>query len=255
MPIAPLEPGLPAKPKPGRPPVFSEAERSKRILDAAERVFTRDGYGATTMEEVARVAGMAKKTVYRLFRDKEHLFAVLISDADAFPDGTSPASRSDPTEALRDHLLALAEFVLSPRQVAMTRLLISEARHSPERADEFYARVMRKGQQHQTECLARVLGASRAAQIGDLDGVAMALFGAALGGLHLSALFGRQDGFPREQLVAQIDRAIALMLPGLLGTPDGPDRQRQPAPEAVPRAQSRGQTGTESSKPARGGET
>lgn len=207
--------------KPGRPPALSEPDRRRRILDAAEQVFTADGYGAATMEAVARVAGMSKRTVYAQFPDKTRLFAALIGDADAFPG--SPDRRrprpSDPAEHLRDHLLALAEFVLSPRQVALTRLLIAEARHSPELAEEFYARVMRKGQAHLSEGVARVLGTRGATGHDDVRGVAMALFGASLGGLHLAALFGKQEGVPRERLVAQIDLAIALVLPSATTRP------------------------------------
>jgi len=41
-----------------------------RILDAAERLFTERGYGATTMESIAAEAGVATDTVYAGFRNK-----------------------------------------------------------------------------------------------------------------------------------------------------------------------------------------
>ena len=41
-----------------------------RILDAAERLFTERGYGATTMESIASEAGVATDTVYASFRSK-----------------------------------------------------------------------------------------------------------------------------------------------------------------------------------------
>ena len=210
-------PPIRVNPGPGRPPVLSETERCKRILDAAEKVFVAEGYGAATMEEVARVARMSKKTIYRLFPDKEHLFGALMSDVDGFPgsEGKRAPIPSDPIDDLRNHLLTMAEFTLSSRQVEITRLVISEARHSPKLADEFYARVMRKGQAYLTEGVARALKAKGVAEAHDPEATAMALFGAALGGLHLAALFGRQTGVPREQLLAHIDLAIALVLPRL----------------------------------------
>ncbi len=232
----------PTRAKPGRPPVLSEQERRKRILDAAERIFTSDGYGAATMEGIICAAGMSKKTVYGLFPDKERLFAALIGDADAFPGGKK--AETDPSDAvgeLRDHLLALAEFVLSPRQVAMTRLVIAESRHSPKLADEFYARVMRKGQSHLTEGVARVLKARGMAEVDDIESTAMALFGAALGGLHLAALFGKQERFPRNLLIAQIDLAIGLLLPDLLPSPNSHSRaERREEPAEKNRAGSAG---------------
>src|SRR5712664_1978640 len=41
-----------------------------RILDAAQRLFSDRGYGATTMEQIATHAGVATDTVYASFRNK-----------------------------------------------------------------------------------------------------------------------------------------------------------------------------------------
>lgn len=204
-----------ARRKLGRPPALSEEARCKRILHAAERVFTAAGYGGATMEEVARVAGMSKKTVYALYPDKDCLFAALISDANGAPGGKpgAPAAPFDSVAGLRDYLLAFAEFVLSPRQVRLTRLVISEARHSPRLADQFHARVMLKDRNRLIEGVARVLETEGVRDGRDIDAVATALFGAALGDLHLLALFGKQERFPRKRLLAQIDLAIGLVLP------------------------------------------
>ncbi|MGP0180056.1 TetR/AcrR family transcriptional regulator, partial [Escherichia coli] len=51
----------------GRPPALSLDARRRLILEAAEEVFFASGYGAASMEEIARVAGMSKKTVYGLY--------------------------------------------------------------------------------------------------------------------------------------------------------------------------------------------
>jgi len=42
----------------------------RAILDAAQRLFERDGYVATTMEDIAGEAGVALKTVYSAFTTK-----------------------------------------------------------------------------------------------------------------------------------------------------------------------------------------
>ncbi len=62
------------------------------------------------------------------------------------------------------------------------------------------------------------------AEVDDIESTAMALFGAALGGLHLAALFGRQERFPRKLLVAQIDLAIGLLVANLLPRSNGDGR-------------------------------
>jgi AcrR family transcriptional regulator len=54
----------------------AEATRAA-ILDAAERLFIRDGYVATSMSAIAKEAGVALKTVYVAFETKSGLFRAL----------------------------------------------------------------------------------------------------------------------------------------------------------------------------------
>jgi AcrR family transcriptional regulator len=44
-----------------------------QLLDAAEKCFERFGIAKTTMEDVARAAGVSRATVYRYFADREAL--------------------------------------------------------------------------------------------------------------------------------------------------------------------------------------
>lgn len=48
-----------------------------RVLEAAQRRFTAAGYAATTVESIAREAGVAVDTVYTIFRTKRDLLAQL----------------------------------------------------------------------------------------------------------------------------------------------------------------------------------
>lgn len=47
------------------------AEMRDRILDAAERLLSRLGYQKTTMDDLAREAGISKRTIYLYFPSKE----------------------------------------------------------------------------------------------------------------------------------------------------------------------------------------
>jgi len=208
--------------KPGRPPVYSEAERSRRILAAAEQVFTTVGYGAATMEEVARIAGMSKKTVYAHYADKKQLFAEVVSDAEAFQgwkDNRGSRAGDEPLGDLRARVVALIEFALSPRQVRMTRLLIAEAENFPELADEFHERVMRRGHAHLVEGL-KLLAEKTESLLKnrDLDQLARMVFGAAMGVMHIYALFGKVNDLSHEKLAREVDAALAAVLPDLART-------------------------------------
>lgn len=52
----------------------SRADKNEVILAAALEVFGRDGFADGNVEEVARLAGVAKPTVYSRFGDKQTLF-------------------------------------------------------------------------------------------------------------------------------------------------------------------------------------
>jgi AcrR family transcriptional regulator len=53
------------------------AATRRQILDAAQRLFERDGYTATTMAAIAQEAGVALKTVYVAFATKSGLLRAL----------------------------------------------------------------------------------------------------------------------------------------------------------------------------------
>lgn len=52
----------------------SEEERLERVLDAAYVCFTRHGVRRTTMEDIAREAGLSRPVVYQYVRNKEDAF-------------------------------------------------------------------------------------------------------------------------------------------------------------------------------------
>ncbi|MBW2274353.1 MAG: TetR/AcrR family transcriptional regulator [Deltaproteobacteria bacterium] len=49
------------------------AEVQARLLDAAESCFSKFGLTKTTMEDVAKAAGMSRATVYRYFKNRDDL--------------------------------------------------------------------------------------------------------------------------------------------------------------------------------------
>ena len=49
--------------------------RRKEIVDAATRVFSRDGYVEARVEDIARAAGVAPTAIYYHFGGKEELFS------------------------------------------------------------------------------------------------------------------------------------------------------------------------------------
>lgn len=61
------------------------ARKRDAILDAARAVFSRDGYAASSVDDVAVEAGIGKGTIYLYFKSKEDLYlAALARDIRAF---------------------------------------------------------------------------------------------------------------------------------------------------------------------------
>lgn len=56
------------------------AATRRRVLDAAYELFCRDGYRGTTMDAIARHAGVAVQTLYFTFHTKDELFQAVHDD-------------------------------------------------------------------------------------------------------------------------------------------------------------------------------
>src|SRR5215217_4210057 len=69
----------PVKTRPYNSPRRREqaAATRRQILDAAQRLFERQGYAATTMAAIAAEAGVATKTVYLAFETKSGVLRAL----------------------------------------------------------------------------------------------------------------------------------------------------------------------------------
>lgn len=52
-------------------------EAKKRILDAASSEFAKNGYGDTTMDDIAKRIGVSKGAVYQYFQSKESLISAI----------------------------------------------------------------------------------------------------------------------------------------------------------------------------------
>jgi len=52
-------------------------ERRRHIMDAAKRLFSSKGFGATTMEDIAREVELSPSTLYLYFKNKEELYGSL----------------------------------------------------------------------------------------------------------------------------------------------------------------------------------
>jgi AcrR family transcriptional regulator len=102
----------------------SRADRRRRILDAASRVFGRRGYAGAHVRDVAREAGVARGTFYAHFDSKRHVLEVLARTwlAALLPPETKPPvpdRRALEAALVAVHGGALAAFAARPEPVRL----------------------------------------------------------------------------------------------------------------------------------------
>lgn len=86
-------------------------ETRKLLLDAAERIFIRDGYEKAELGEIASEAGRTKGAIYGQFKSKEDVFLALI-ETQALRRRAKMLELLTFSEDIRGNLAALRKYVL-----------------------------------------------------------------------------------------------------------------------------------------------
>ncbi len=112
-----------------------------RILATAEAHFMQFGFSGTTMDTVARDAGVGKATLYAHFAGKDALFAAAIRQKGE-RHSTDLLANADATDDMPGVLLRFAhnflELLLSPDTIAAHRNVAAEASRAPALGRLFY---------------------------------------------------------------------------------------------------------------------
>ena len=209
--------GCPLRARRGRPCQIAEPERRQILLDAAEKVFLESGYSSAGMDDIARRAGMSKKTLYRLFETKESLFAAVIAARRATLDATIEAGECADVgmaeDVLRRFLGHIARFLLAPRQAALYRLVIAESQRAPELAHAFHREGPSKARAPLSNWLARQ-NERGTLRVPDPVSAAAMLFSMVIADLQMCLLVGEIRA-PDDALIEQsVNRAVDLFLQG-----------------------------------------
>jgi AcrR family transcriptional regulator len=131
----------------GRPSKEQSGLIEEQILDAATKLFLDQGYGETSIEQVAAACRMSKRTFYHRFDNKEALFAAVVH---RLIERLRPADTEHlfEGETLQAILLKLAETLLhaalAPQALALHRLLLAEGARFPQLASVMAAEGSRK---------------------------------------------------------------------------------------------------------------
>jgi TetR/AcrR family transcriptional repressor of mexJK operon len=202
-------PGSTAKASgPGRP---KDPAKRTAILDAAKRMFVRDGFERVSMDHIAAEAGVSKLTVYSHFGDKESLFAEAVR---AYCEQGMPTDlfAAEPDTPLRERLLAIGNaffsMIMTPEAIAGHRILCSPQVASSAIPTAFW----KAGPQRMLESFAELLECRMARgelDIDDCQRAASQFYTLLKGEPHAQAVFGfccggRLDS-PEEHVAAVVD--------------------------------------------------
>jgi AcrR family transcriptional regulator len=165
--------------------------KGQEILQAARQIFIARGYEATSMDAVAKAAGVSKATVYAHFRSKSELFTAIVAQVASRLSGEFHAVM-EAKLPLRQALLRIGarflDMLTDPERVRMYRMMVAEVDRFPELGRIFY----KAGPAVMQECLAAILATAAAEGKLVVEDPALAacqLFSLIKADLHLRCLF------------------------------------------------------------------
>jgi AcrR family transcriptional regulator len=200
----------------GRPQLRSDEETRALIAEAARHEFAASGYAATSMEGVARRAGVSTKTLYRFIPTKAALFEAMVTDRiDRFASVvTFRACQGTEIEtALTEALIVCGELILDGEVIALQQTIAAESDKFPEIAETFFHKAIRRTE----DTLAGWLRAQQARgliQIEDPVNAAGMLLGMLVFQPQRAVMFGHTPPPSQEEIARRARRCATLFLEG-----------------------------------------
>jgi TetR/AcrR family transcriptional regulator, mexJK operon transcriptional repressor len=209
----------------GRPRRGTESARTDILINAATRVFLRDGYGPASIDKVAAEAGVSTRTIYERFKNKGDLLAAVITrllDRDMETVFATPdLDRLDPKEALTVIAQSIAGRACDPDSAALFRIVATEAQRFPELAEK-----MRDGtkQRMENEIANYFRGQIQRGTLAlaEPDRAAALFLQMICGVLHECLLFRGPDAISNLDLTPHLNHVIQIFLFGSVPRADRP---------------------------------
>lgn len=200
----------------GRPAAGEDPVKREQILDGAQRVFMRQGFDASSMNDITREAGVSKGTLYVYFKNKEDLFAAIIQRKKSlvFEELREIVAADRPVaETLYKFGLTFGMHLLSEDAIRGQRIVIGVIERMPELADGFFKFGPNTGPVLLANYLARQVELGRLKAIDDPMFTSRQLGDLCIAGLYRPRLFGEmREPPPREKVERNVEWAVRLFL-------------------------------------------
>ncbi|MEB3280173.1 MAG: TetR/AcrR family transcriptional regulator [Lyngbya sp.] len=131
------------------------AEKAEQILTGAMPEFLANGYACTSMDKIAKSAGVSKQTLYSHFSDKDGLFTALVKRiaSEKFRLVWSKPLKGEPDSVLRDLAQRILENADEDQYLCFARLIIAESSKRPDLAEIFVRELIQPATVTLTEYL------------------------------------------------------------------------------------------------------
>lgn len=119
-------------------------KKRKDIVDAAIVEFREKGYSGTTMNQIAKRANVAIRTLYKHFESKDVLFEAITEIIVSRKATTEPVAYDpdrDLTEQLVDALEVYIKMVTDPEAMGAMRLIVSEYLRDLDKSRAFFTQL------------------------------------------------------------------------------------------------------------------
>lgn len=198
----------------GRPTADELERRKLKVMEVATAMFASRGFAATTLLDIAKKAGVATRTLYQHFGDKEAIFREVIFARDtARIDPPELGEGEDLVAALRKAAHYSYEVALGPRSIELMRLMIAESARFPELMSKVASAIFTRFTSN-VAVLFRQLADKGLIPEGDHDESAELFVDLLLGNRTVMIYFGWASVAPTEK---DIEVKIALFINGRFG--------------------------------------
>lgn len=199
----------------GRPTAPELERRKARVMEVATDLFVANGYAATSLVDIAREAGVATRTLYQHFGDKEAIFHdVIFARDDAFAIDEPVVEAGD---TLFSALMRCGQYAYDvtnrPQSIGLMRLMIAESQRFP----EFMSQVANSIFTRFRKNMEKVFVALEAAKLIPADDHARAaeLFSDLVLGSHPIMTYTNWDAVPPGR--ADMEERVELFIHGRFG--------------------------------------
>jgi len=192
-----------------------DPQKRQQIIDAARICFMRDGFEATSMNEITAEAGVSKGTIYVYFSDKEDLFKELCRSERAKTMDFAK-QELDAATTVRDALtrfgIVLVTRMTSDHVIKAQRMVLGVADKFPKLAANFFGPEPFSGLVLVKSYLDEKV-ASGELFIDDTDLAGRQLLDLAMSGFFKKRLFGNMQEEPTAEAVAKnVNKGVDMFL-------------------------------------------